>query len=98
MAVSGHDLKNLPAGILLLAERIALESRPLEIGIDVLAYRILEVGRRMQQNFDSLTISNFHSSGAIQFHSFLAGGRWNKIPPQTLLPFHSEFTEFRFRD
>jgi len=54
MAMSAHDLKNLLTGILLLAERIAFESRPLEIGIDALAHRILEGGKRMQQSINSL--------------------------------------------
>ncbi len=54
MAMSAHDLKNLLTGILLLAERIALESGPLEIGIDTLAHRILEGGKRMQQSINTL--------------------------------------------
>ncbi|HJV21168.1 MAG TPA: HAMP domain-containing sensor histidine kinase [Holophagaceae bacterium] len=54
MAMSAHDLKNLLAGILLLAERIAIESRPLEIGLDALAHRILEGGKRMQQSINIL--------------------------------------------
>jgi signal transduction histidine kinase len=54
MATSAHDLKNLLTGILLLAERIAFESGPLETGIDALARRIIEGGKRMQQCINSL--------------------------------------------
>ncbi len=54
MATSAHDLKNLLTGILLLAERITFESGALETGIDALAQRILEGGKRMQQCINNL--------------------------------------------
>jgi len=54
MAISAHDLKNMLTGILLLAERIAIECRPLQSEIEALAHRILVGGRRMQQSINSL--------------------------------------------
>lgn len=54
MAMSAHDLKNLLTGTLLLAERIVIESRPLQSGVEALAHRILEGGKRMQQSINSL--------------------------------------------
>jgi signal transduction histidine kinase len=54
IATSAHDLKNVLTGMLLLAERIASESRHLDIGIDALADRILEGGKRMQQGINSV--------------------------------------------
>lgn len=54
MAMSAHDLKNLLTGILLLAERIAIECRPLQSEIAALAHRILQGGKRMQQSINSL--------------------------------------------
>jgi signal transduction histidine kinase len=54
IAIIAHDLKNLLTGILLLAERIALGSEPLELGNDALARRIIEGGKQMHQGINSL--------------------------------------------
>lgn len=54
MAATAHDMRNLLTGILLLAERIASESEPRELGISSMAHRIIEGGKRMQQSINRL--------------------------------------------
>lgn len=67
MAMSAHDLKNLLTGILLLAERIAMECRPGEVGIEALAHRILGGGKRMQQGINGLMAA---AAGELQDYPF----------------------------